>query len=154
MRKIDFSFVNQTNQKIPGRYFLVLAKKVLEKMRIKNSVELTLIITTSKKIKLLNTKYRGKNETTDVLSFPIDLKHPESAKGKIILGDIYICPQFIKKTTGEISKEILGFIFIHGMLHLLGYNHQTKKESASWQKSVEKITGKKTFARIQELMEE
>jgi probable rRNA maturation factor len=71
---------------------------------------------TAEQITRLNARHRGKNEPTDVLSFPIDgvEKPPEGAPRE--LGDIVICPRH----TADISEAI-----VHGMLHLLGMDHET-----------------------------
>lgn len=73
----------------------------------------------------LNRIYRGKDESTDVLSFASD-NYPEELAGlPRSLGEIIICPSEIRfdKKTG------LPHIFIHGLLHLLGYDHKDQKEA-------------------------
>lgn len=73
----------------------------------------------------MNRRYRGKDKTTDVLSFPIE------ANGKKMEGEIYIsvpqakrqAPLFGNKAGGEILR-----LAAHGFLHLLGYGHQTVEE--------------------------
>lgn len=75
-----------------------------------------IIFVTSEFIKELNNQYRGVNNVTDVLSFNIDTEE--------LLGEIYICPEYIKTTHPELpfKEEILRLI-IHGLLHLTGYDH-------------------------------
>jgi probable rRNA maturation factor len=70
-------------------------------------------------IRALNTQYRNINDVTDVLSFNVDAKE--------LLGEIYICPEYIKTTHPEIpfKEEILRLI-IHGILHLIGYDHEVE----------------------------
>ncbi len=141
---IDFYFKNNTKQKIPQRYFLFCLKNALEKLGIENPIEVSLIIVDSKAIRSLNKKYRNKNEETDVLSFPIDLIKPKDIKkfkknDKIILGDIYICSGFIKKNSPDNFLDELKFAFLHGLIHLMGYNHKNKEDRIQWQKTIEKI---------------
>jgi probable rRNA maturation factor len=100
----------------------------------------------------LHVRYMGLPGPTDVLSFPaLDMSNgsidPEALKDEPTLGDIVICPDFIKRTGGDASSEVnIETCVIHGFLHLLGYDHQTaadakkmfEKEEAlmlSWQKS-------------------
>ncbi len=70
-------------------------------------------------IRELNTQYRNINDVTDVLSFNVDAKE--------LLGEIYICPEYIKATHPEIpfKEEILRLV-IHGILHLIGYDHEVE----------------------------
>ena len=80
--------------------------------------EINVVFLSSKKIKGLNQKFRGKNEVTDVLAFNIDKQRS--------IGDIYICIEYIQKfqkNAAEIVDEIIRLI-IHGMLHLAGYEHK------------------------------
>ncbi|MFW5979776.1 MAG: rRNA maturation RNase YbeY [Halanaerobiales bacterium] len=73
-------------------------------------------------IKKLNKKYRNLDESTDVLSFPMD---------KFIWGDIIISVEQAKKQSeayGHSLQREIGFLFTHGVLHLLGYDHKKKKE--------------------------
>jgi len=92
-------------------------------------VEFSLTICGKQKIKSLNQQYRHKDKITDVLSFPIfeNLRRPNQIPHIINLGDIVICHQVARTqaTTYEISftHEVI-HLFIHGFLHLLGYDHE------------------------------
>ena len=77
----------------------------------KKELSLSVAIVDSEEIKKLNYQYRNKNESTDVLSFGEDIN------------EIVICPQEIKKN-GEDFKKELKEVVIHGVLHLLGYDHE------------------------------
>lgn len=77
-------------------------------------------------IRKLNRRYRGKNEVTDVLSFGY-------AKGRadVGLGDVVICLSQVKrqaKRKGKLVREEFALMVVHGMLHLLGYDHATLAE--------------------------
>jgi len=84
-----------------------------------NIQNVSIIFVTPTFIQELNTKYRNINNVTDVLSFNIDDKE--------LLGEIYICPEYVKSTHPEIpfKEEILRLI-IHGILHLIGYDHEVE----------------------------
>lgn len=82
------------------------------------------------RIKTLNRLFRGKNQVTDVLSFSVEDnlygKNEEDA------GDIFICPAYIKiqaKRFGVSYKEEITRTLIHGVLHLLGYDHVSKRQA-------------------------
>ncbi len=94
---------------------------------IDQNVSVTFFLTSNKKIKELNFKYRKKNKPTNVLSFPLQSYYMNS----YLLGDIALAYQTIFKEAIElkISKyNYLRKMTIHGMLHLLGYDHKTDKQ--------------------------
>ena len=83
--------------------------------------EFSILLTNNKEMKKLNHKFRKKNKTTDVLSFPIKIKN----KKKIYVGDIAISFEIIKKRSKK-TNFFLEFdkMWIHGYLHLIGYDHK------------------------------
>ena len=93
-----------------------------------NKMELSLKTVSSNEIQKLNKQYRGKDKTTNVLSFPSKSKDskywPESPRYH--LGDIVICPEIIEMEAKRQKKEInfhWCHIVIHGFLHLFGFDH-------------------------------
>jgi rRNA maturation RNase YbeY len=83
--------------------------------------ELSLVFTTSEKIKKLNQTYRNKNSTTDILSFPISETE----------GEIHICLEEAKKESEKFDrdfKNFIAFLFIHGCVHLKGHDHGSTME--------------------------
>ena len=95
---------------------------LLSKLSIfKNKIhEFTIFLTNNKKMKILNNKFRKKNKSTDVLSFPIN----HQILNNSYIGDIAISYEIINKRSKN-SNFFLEFdkMWIHGYLHLLGYNH-------------------------------
>ena len=83
--------------------------------------EFSILLTNNKEMKKLNYKFRKKNKTTDVLSFPIKIKN----KKKLYVGDIAISFEIIKERSKK-TNFFLEFdkIWIHGYLHLIGYDHK------------------------------
>jgi len=90
---------------------------------------LTLLLSNNRKTKYLNKKFRSKNKHTDVLSFPFDSKMKNLKD--IYLGDIIISFNYMNKpknlNNNEFKKNTIK-IFIHGFLHLLGYDHIKNKD--------------------------
>ena len=124
-KNIAFNLFNFTKQKIPSRYFLFFLEKSLTSLKVKRNVELNLILVGEKKIRSLNKKFRNIDKPTDVLSFPIDLPSQEALTGTLVLGDIFICPLYIIKNIKPKSlRKELGYQFIHGLMHLLGHDHE------------------------------
>lgn len=94
--------------------------------------EFSLSFVDPEEIQQLNNLYRDQNEITDVLSFPSDGEiDPES--GVEYLGDILICIQRAAEqaiSSGHPLENEIELLFIHGLLHLIGYDHQTEEEKS------------------------
>lgn len=120
-----------------------------------NDVE-NLMVTVSfanqKRIKKLNNEHRKIDKATDVLSFPmLDIIYPEKLKdyenertpdGILFVGDIVICPKIAKmqaKYYGHSKIREVGFLALHGLLHLLGYDHIEKEDEEVMTKTSEEI---------------
>ena len=101
-----------------------LNKLTLFKKKSKNH---TIFLTNNKKMKILNKKFRNKNKTTDVLSFPFNNK--KNNKKNTYLGDIAISYEIINKRSKN-SNFFIEFdkMWVHGYLHLLGHDHKKKKD--------------------------
>lgn len=117
--------LNRTRQRVPKKFiseWLLSVSSELEKKRITESLknyELILVLVSSTEMKKLNSKYRGKDYATDVLSFATDDLN--------VLGELVLCLDVIKKQSvkhGLSIKEELGYMILHGILHLLGYDHE------------------------------
>lgn len=105
-----------------------LGGMALKKLGIKNAyIEVYLI--GSKDMKKLNKTYRGKNKETNVLAFESDSSFPHPFTSLDPLGEVYLAPDYIEK-----KKESLGFMLIHGILHLLGYDHLEKRDRMRMEK--------------------
>ena len=96
----------------------ILSKKPLF---LKKNHEFSILLTNDIKMKYLNLKFRKKNKTTDVLSFPTNIKD----KKKIYVGDIAISYEIIKERSKDTNFFIeFDKIWVHGYLHLIGYDHK------------------------------
>ena len=92
-------------------------------------VSFTLLLSNNKNIQKLNKLFRKKNKPTDILSFPLTKKFRVSKQ--TYLGDIIISYNFINKPKSlntKLFKEKVIKIFIHGFLHLLGFDHKKNKD--------------------------
>ena len=109
-----------------------ISKSVIEtiktvKINLSENSEINFLLTSDKKIQKLNSKYRNKNLPTNVLSFPMMKK----INGVMLIGDIAISNEKILKESKNLKTNkysYLSKIAIHGVLHLLGFDHQTEKE--------------------------
>lgn len=111
-------------------YLKELINHTLEVMDAKESI-FTIIFVTKEEIHELNKQYRGVDRVTDVISFALEDAHDVSLSDIRVLGDIYICIDRMKEQAVEYNHSEtreLSFLTVHGLLHLLGYDHQTKEE--------------------------
>ncbi len=90
--------------------------------------EVELIITDDETMQSLNSEHRGKASSTDVLSFPLETPFTEQSIFDMPLGSIVISESYVVKKSQELGhtpQDELSLLFIHGMLHLLGFDHET-----------------------------
>ena len=124
-----------------GIFFNSLVGFFPQKYRfVKKKVSLTILLSNNRNIKKLNKKFRNKNKSTDVLSFPSEKKL--NIKKSSYLGDIIISYEFMNKpkTLNDLEfKAKVIKIFIHGYLHLLGFDHIKLKDFKKMFKEEEKI---------------
>ncbi len=130
-------------------FFKSVCKSFPKKYRVFNKkLSLTLLLSNNKSIKKLNKKFRNKNKSTDVLSFPFENKIKK--KKELYLGDIIISYNFMdkpKKQNLNLFKDKVIKTFIHGFLHLLGFDHikfkdykkMFKEEQNIYQSVIKKI---------------
>ena len=96
----------------------------------RSQAELSIALVGDKEMRPLNAKYRKKNKTTDVLSFPAD--NPATAK-RVLLGDVIISVEQARRQAKERNhslKREMVILLIHGILHLLGYDHERSRRQA------------------------
>ena len=121
--------------KIPDNYIERKIKKLNFKNKNykKNIIFCTLLLSNTKEIKKLNSKFRKKNKSTDVLSFPFynkkNLKKKIKNEKEIYLGDIIINLNKIRsKKNMKNFKLEFDKLWIHGLVHLFGYDHKKEKD--------------------------
>jgi len=99
-------------------------------LRGKSEAELTLRLVDRGESRKLNSRYRGKDQPTNVLSFPAELP-PDL--GIPLLGDIVLCAPLVGEESAAQNKSLSAHwahLVIHGVLHLLGHDHQDEREAA------------------------
>ena len=111
-------------------FFKKICKAFPKKYKFLNKkVSFTLLLSNNKNVKQLNKYFRNKNKSTDILSFPINKKIKISKN--TYLGDIIISYNYLDKPKSQdlkSFKEKVIKIFIHGFLHLMGFNHIKNKD--------------------------
>jgi len=111
---VNFHIVNETKATLRKSDRVVF--RSIKEAALGPDYNLTLIFTSPAKIKKLNTIYRDKEEATDILSFPVSSEE----------GEIYICLSEVRRQAKDFDRtyeNFLVFLFIHGCVHLKGYDH-------------------------------
>lgn len=111
-------------------YLDSLIERVLTREKATDSV-FSIIFVDNEKNHELNKQFRGVDRPTDVISFALEDAEEEFLSTIRVLGDIYISipkMQEQAKEYGHSEKRELAFLVVHGLLHLLGYDHQTEEE--------------------------
>ena len=111
-----------------------LCRFTMRRMRLHPATELTLRLVDPATITVLNTQWMDKEGPTDVLSFPMDELTPgrdgeDAPEG--YLGDIALCPQVAEQqapAAGHSTQDEVELLTVHGILHLLGYDHAEPAE--------------------------
>jgi len=115
--------------KVPQRFetlFNKVAQAVSRELSLKKDFNISVAVVSPQKIKQLNQVYRQHNKVTDVLSFPE-------------VDEIVICYQeAVRQQTRGVKKQ-LAWLFCHGLLHLLGFDHQSDREERQMRGLEQKI---------------
>ncbi len=149
---IQIDFHDETNTVDEGHIDMIqrLLKFAAEKEKVQNEAEISVNFVDNKEIQILNRNYRQKDTPTDVISFAMQ----EEGKGEVriigeeipvVLGDIVISIDKAKEQAEEYKHSLereLGFLALHGFLHLLGYDHLEEEDE------------KKMFQRQEDILNE
>ena len=127
---MDYQINNEYGYQEDYSYLDGVIKRTLEKEEALNSI-FSIIFIDNEQIRKINATYRGIDRETDVISFAFEDAKDDFSLTKRVLGDLYISipkMQEQAKSYGHSEKRELAFLTVHGLLHLLGYDHQTPEE--------------------------
>lgn len=148
---METMIINQQNKVKYGRELqktiTTVVKATAQLMEVPRKSEVSILLLDNKHIKELNLLYRAQNMATDVLSFAMnelgeDEPEYDSAQEQNMLGDIVISleqAQVQSEEYGHSMARELGFLVAHGMLHLLGFDHETEAQEQTMHELEEKI---------------
>ena len=127
----------------PNRYLNSQAKKInLKKYFRSKLINISILLTGNNDIRLLNKKFRKKNKTTDVLSFPSydqnTIRTKLKSQKNLYLGDIALNLYKIDKGKNKFKSEF-DKLWVHGLVHLMGYRHYKNKDFFKMKKIEDKI---------------
>ncbi|HVO94685.1 MAG TPA: rRNA maturation RNase YbeY [Terriglobales bacterium] len=124
-------------KKFPARRLKEVALAILDLLG-RSDTELSLALIGDREMQQLNAQYRGKNYPTDVLSFPVESDAPLK---KPLLGDVVICVDKAAEQARERRRtldEEMVTLLIHGIVHLMGYDHEQSAKDAKIMTRLEK----------------
>lgn len=130
---VAFEYIAEEDAGLPEEFFREVATSALEAAGLSSLEEkrvvLNAVAVSAEKIRELNRTYRDKDSVTDILSFG---EYPDAAgveaepASEVFIGELFFCPEFIRSAAKEdgvsLEKE-MAYVFSHGVLHLLGYDH-------------------------------
>ena len=122
---MKIELMNESTYKCDEDRIKSLADFTLSKLGIHPDSELSIRLVNEDEITQLHIKWMDLPGPTDVLSFPMDEMKPNSASnGPGVIGDIVLCPAFAEKNGKQPLSDELQLLTVHGVLHLLGYDHE------------------------------
>lgn len=124
---------NETEWQINAKIFSDLGIWVLDQMRVSTQSDLTILFVDPEPIAEMHMRWMNLEGPTDVMSFPMDELRPGNGRDLVegTLGDIVICPWVASQqaaAAGHSDTQEMMLLTIHGILHLLGYDHTTAEE--------------------------
>ena len=133
--ELDFTSLDEKYENLES-LFLSLLKTTFTTLKIKANALVSLALIDDEKIQEINKQYRNIDKSTDVISFAFldNNKNRDKilkSKKDVVLGDIYISIDHAlsqSKAYGHSEKREFSFLFVHGLLHLLGYDHIKKED--------------------------
>jgi len=139
MMQVDF--IEEAKIGIPKKRVIKLVDFVLTKKGGKKPLALSVISVSSAKMRKLNKQWRNKDKATDVLSFPAS-DAIGNEDGEKFIGDIFLCPMYIKAAAKELGvtyHEQVMRVLAHGVLHLLGYDHERRDDKGKMLRLQERL---------------
>ncbi|HTJ34989.1 MAG TPA: rRNA maturation RNase YbeY [Dactylosporangium sp.] len=151
---MSIEIANESGVDVNSDTILAVARHALDEMGVNPLAELSILLVDVEYMAELNHRWMDGDGPTDVLAFPMDEGSVDHGPGEgsgepALLGDIVLCPEVAAKqaaTAGHATVDELALLTVHGILHLLGYDHAEPEEEAemfglqarlleSWRKS-------------------
>jgi probable rRNA maturation factor len=129
---VSIEVCNESGVTVDESLIASVARHALDAMHVNPAAELSILAVTTEVMSELHERWMDEPGPTDVMSFPMDELTEESRRpdapdmGPALLGDIVLCPEFAKaqaRQAGHTLSDELHLLTVHGVLHLLGYDH-------------------------------
>ena len=148
---MKINFVNERNDDV-SKYVKII-KKVFKK--VKSKMFFNVIFVDNDTIQQINCDYRGIDRVTDVITFALHENPEEILKGaEYELGDVFICVERALEQAADYGHSVdreMGFLAVHGYLHLIGYDHMTEEDEKEMFTLQEEILAKAKLKRGEKL---
>lgn len=131
---MSVEIANESGTEVPLEHIHDLIRFAFSELRVHDEADIAVIAVDEDAMAELHKQWMDESGPTDVLSFPMDeLRMPGPADEPVagILGDIVICPSYVEAQVASSGKDLeqeLQLLTIHGLLHLLGFDHSTADE--------------------------
>ncbi|MEG1457514.1 MAG: rRNA maturation RNase YbeY [Bacilli bacterium] len=149
---MNFYIINETNEDINTKDIEDVCTLGLKILKVRNPI-LSIILVNEEKIREINKTYRNNDKVTDVISFAFEEIDNIKVNSYRNLGEIYICVSRAKEQAIEYNHSFereICYLSIHGLLHLLGYDHMVQKDKKIMRKQEERIMNKANIRRNNE----
>ena len=131
---MSIELLDESGAQLPVADLAALSRFVMDRMRVHPQAELCIKLVDEETIAQLNERWMEKTGPTDVLAFPMDELRPglvneDPEEG--VLGDLVVCPEVARRQAEEAGHPVgdeLELLTVHGILHLLGYDHAEPEE--------------------------
>jgi probable rRNA maturation factor len=156
-----FAADEQSEQSVELARWTRLARSVLDAQKLKEDVEVSLLFVDEPAMAELRERFVGENGPTDVLAFPIDQEPDHGGRSPdeggtgpggglpgdegempVLLGDVVVCPSVAAKNASGNSvtlEDELALLVVHGLLHLLGMDHENEGEAESMERREQEL---------------
>lgn len=151
---VTLEYTEEVKTPFSEKFFQTIAQRTIEECQLPfldgKEVHINVVAVSEKKIQELNTTYLGKERVTDILSFGEYAKKKvleQEVEKEVFLGEIFFCPVFIENAAKEDSvtfEREMVYIFSHGVLHLVGFDHE-EEMFAIQEKVTDVFTGEKEY---------
>ena len=137
---------NRTNTRLPSLSLPSIGRAAEKLLHLARGSEVTVTFVPSRNMRALNHRFRGINRTTDVLSFPLHTGRPfpRDPDGVMRLGDIIVSLPTARRQAQRRQvalREELRELIVHGLLHLVGYDHNRQKAMARMRRATATLLG-------------
>lgn len=137
---MDVFLADEQSLEVDEARLIALADHALAAENTDDSAELSILLVTASHMQQLNRRFAGNDDATDVLAFPMTDEDEET----LILGDVVVCPEVARRAVVDLNHSLqreIEILLVHGILHLLGLDHQNIEERARMERRLSEILG-------------